>query len=188
MQMAPSASCTGSEGRSASLYATTASMPSVRQARRMRRAISPRLAMRMRENIRAPIPAAGERPPAAGRPEPGPKTRCGRVAPPPSRPHAAPPPDGPPRAGPGLGMECAARRRRDAPTRRFAPLARMFGASAAAGRALGLRAPPEHRLPGGRAARRLTVVRLRRGLGGFAQPETPAVLAHLELAQRAGLQ
>ena len=43
---------TARDERSASEWATTASMPRVRQARRMRSAISPRLAMRMRSNIR----------------------------------------------------------------------------------------------------------------------------------------
>src|SRR3954467_10762890 len=51
MQIASSASCTGRHSRSASEYATTASMPSVRHARRTRSAISPRFAMRMRLTI-----------------------------------------------------------------------------------------------------------------------------------------
>src|SRR5215208_1802004 len=58
MQIASSASCAGSESRSASEYATTASTPSVLQALRIRSAISPRLAMRMRRNISASRPSA----------------------------------------------------------------------------------------------------------------------------------
>ncbi len=55
MQIASSASWTASDSRSASLYATTASTPSSRQARRIRSAISPRLAMRtLRNTIRRP--------------------------------------------------------------------------------------------------------------------------------------
>src|SRR6476659_9757292 len=53
MQMASSARPTGSDSRSASLYATTDSTPRARHARRIRRAISPRLAIRTFLNIRA---------------------------------------------------------------------------------------------------------------------------------------
>src|SRR5829696_7964631 len=48
MQIASSASIGARDSRSASEYATTASIPSVRQARRIRSAISPRFAMRIR--------------------------------------------------------------------------------------------------------------------------------------------
>src|SRR5690349_24995620 len=51
MQIASSASIAGRDSRSASEYATTASRPRVRQARRMRRAISPRFAIRTRATI-----------------------------------------------------------------------------------------------------------------------------------------
>src|SRR6187200_322902 len=61
MQMASSASCTASDVRSASLYATTASMPSSWQARRMRRAISPRFAIRTFRNTGAPSAARAVR-------------------------------------------------------------------------------------------------------------------------------
>src|SRR4051794_25592851 len=54
MQMASSASWAARLSRSASLYATTASTPSVLHARRIRRAISPRLAMRIFRNISEP--------------------------------------------------------------------------------------------------------------------------------------
>src|SRR5215210_1618728 len=52
-QIASSASCTGSDSRSASLYATTASTPSVRHARSTRSAISPRFAIRILRNTSA---------------------------------------------------------------------------------------------------------------------------------------
>ena len=50
------------DSRSASEYATTASMPSTRQARRTRSAISPRLAMRMRLTTLQPTPSCSRHP------------------------------------------------------------------------------------------------------------------------------
>src|SRR3954451_25444009 len=47
MHTASSASCTGRESRSASLYAITEAMPILRHARWIRSAISPRLAIRI---------------------------------------------------------------------------------------------------------------------------------------------
>src|SRR5690349_8360674 len=64
MQIASSASWAARLSRSASEYATTASTPSVRQARRIRSAISPRLAIRILRNIR-PRPRRGSRGPGS---------------------------------------------------------------------------------------------------------------------------
>src|SRR5688572_25209238 len=63
MQIASSASIGASDSRSASEYATTASMPRARHARSTRSAISPRLAMRTRLTASGlPVLARGTRP------------------------------------------------------------------------------------------------------------------------------
>ena len=57
MHTASSASCTARDSRSASLYATTDAMPIFRHARWMRRAISPRFAIRILLNTVYATPA-----------------------------------------------------------------------------------------------------------------------------------